>query len=195
MNKTEELSKIAETIAECRVCRKWGTGEPVAGEGNPDADIVFVGEAPGREEARTGRPFVGRSGRLLRSMICGIGLSEEEVYITSPVKFLPLKGTPSRENIRHGTTHLLRQLSIIQPEVIVLLGNTACLALLGRQAALTKEHGSSIRDRGVTYFLTYHPAYAVRFPDGKQGLRRDFAKLAGLLGLHPPQSGASSVLL
>jgi DNA polymerase len=181
MDKKKELSKIADEIEKCSACREWGTGKPVPGEGNPDATIVFIGEAPGREEARTGRPFVGRSGRLLRSMISGIGLAEEDVYITSPVKYLPLRGTPSRENIFHSRTHLLKQLSIIHPEIVVLLGSTACLALLDRKAGLTKEHGSVVREKGITYFLTYHPAYAMRFPAGKQEFLRDFRELARMI--------------
>ena len=149
------------------------------GEGNPDARIVFVGEAPGKQEANIGRPFIGRSGKLLRAMISGAGLSEEEVYITSPVKYLPLRGTPSRENILHAKTHLLKQLSIIRPEVVVLMGSTACLALLNRKVKMTKEHGSIIREGGRTYLLTFHPAYAMRFPEGKKAFILDFRTLSG----------------
>ena len=173
-DKGKELSKIADEIEKCSLCKKWGTGKPVPGEGNPDARIVFVGEAPGKQEARTGRPFIGRSGRLLRATISDVGLSEKDVYITSPVKYLPLRGTPSRENILHSRTHLFRQLSVISPRIVVLLGATACLALLDRKVEMTKEHGSIIRESGVTYFLTFHPAYALRFPEGKKGFLRDF---------------------
>lgn len=181
MNKKKELLKIAREIEKCALCRKWGTGEPVPGEGNPEAKIVFIGEAPGRQEARTGRPFVGRSGKLLRATILEAGLSDEDVYITSPVKYLPLRGTPSRENILHAKTHLLRQLSVISPEVIVLLGSVACFALLERKVEMTKERGSIVREKDATYFLTYHPAYALRFPAGKQAFRSDFIELARLI--------------
>ncbi len=181
MNKRNELLKIAREIERCDLCRKWGTGEPVPGEGNPEARIVFIGEAPGRQEAMTGRPFVGRSGKLLRATISESGLSEEEAFITSPVKYLPLRGTPSRENILHAKTHLLKQLSVIRPEMIVLLGSVACFALLERKVEMTKEHGSIVHERGATYFLTYHPAYALRFPAGKQAFRSDFRELARLI--------------
>lgn len=181
MNKSRELLKIAEEIVKCSLCKKWGTGKPVPGEGNPDARIVFIGEAPGKQEAKTGRPFIGRSGKLLRAMISDAGLPEEDVYITSPVKYLPLRGTPSRENILHARTHLLRQLSVISPGIVVLLGNTACLALLDRKVEMTKEHGNSICKDGITYFLTFHPAYALRFPEGKKGFIGDFKKLRGLI--------------
>ncbi len=181
MNKKKELLKIAEEIEKCSLCKKWGTGKPVPGEGNPDARIVFIGEAPGKQEAKTGRPFIGRSGKLLRLMISEAGLSEEEVYITSPVKYLPLRGTPSRENILHAKTHLFSQLSIIRPEIVVLMGSSACLALLERKVELTKEHGNVICEGGRSYLLTFHPAYAMRFPEGKKGFILDFRKLAKLI--------------
>jgi uracil-DNA glycosylase family 4 len=185
MNKQKELLKIAKEIEKCSLCRKWGTGEPVAGEGNPDARIVFIGEAPGKQEAKIGRPFIGRSGKLLRLMISEAGLSEEEVYITSPVKYLPLRGTPSRENIMHAKTHLLRQLSVIRPEIVVLMGSTACLALLNRKVEMMKEHGKIVREGGRTCLLTFHPAYAMRFPEGKKGFVLDFKKLAKHAGNCP----------
>ena len=183
MDKTRELSKIDDEIRKCAICRKWGRGKAVPGEGCPDARIVFVGEAPGKEEAATGRPFVGRSGRLLRAMIREIGLDEDDVFITSPVKYLPLGGTPSVENIRHGRVHLQRQLSVIGPKVIVLLGNTACFALFDRKLRLTSEHGTFIEKGERTHLITFHPAYALRFPLGKQGLIADFRKLEDLLSL------------
>jgi uracil-DNA glycosylase family 4 len=182
MNKAKELEKIAAEIRKCPHCRRWGKGAPVPGEGNPDAAIVLVGEAPGREEAVTGRPFVGRSGMFLRSVIKQAGLQLEEVYITSPVKYLPLGGTPLRENILHGSTHLLKQLSAIDPEIIVLMGSTACIALLNRRASITGEHGSVVRKEGRTYFITFHPAYAMRFPEGKKAFVADLRKLKRLTG-------------
>ncbi len=181
MNKNLLLERIAREIAACRACRKECTGTAVPGEGSADARIVFVGEAPGKEEARTGRPFVGRSGKLLRQAIGDIGLDEAEVYITSPVHYLPLWGTPSKAMIEHGREHLLRQLDIIQPDVIVLLGNTACVALLGAKVEITKHHGTAVEKDGRTLFITFHPAYALRFPEGKRQFLRDLKKLKTLL--------------
>jgi len=181
MLKKKGLLKIADEIEKCLVCKKWGTGKAVPGEGNPDAEIVFIGEAPGREEAKTGRPFVGRSGRLLREFIRELGLAEDDVFITSPVKYLPFRGTPSRENILHGREHLSRQFSVIDPKIVVLLGNTACVALLDRKVPITKEHGSTLHKDGRKYFITFHPAYALRFPTGKKALQRDFGILKKLI--------------
>jgi uracil-DNA glycosylase family 4 len=182
MNKAKELAKIADEIRRCPLCKRWGKGAPVPGEGNPDAAIVFVGEAPGREEAATGRPFVGRSGRFLRSVMKQAGFPPEEVYITSPVKYLPLRGTPLSGNILHGRTHLLKQLSVIDPKIIVLMGGTACIALLDRKASITGEHGSVVRKEDRTFFITFHPSYAMRFPEGKRAFVADLRKLKRFAG-------------
>lgn len=181
MNKTRELSKIAGQIERCSLCREWGVGKAVPGEGNPDAGVVFIGEAPGRKEAETGRPFVGRSGRLLRAMIREIGIDEKEVFITSPVQYLPLRGTPSKENIMHSRNHLLKQISVIDPRIIVLLGSTACLALLDRKVRITREHGNVVDKEGRTYLITFHPASASRFPAAKKGFLADFDILERLI--------------
>lgn len=179
-SRASKLSKIASRIERCRECRKWGTGKPVPGEGDPAARIVFVGEAPGKEEARTGRPFVGRSGKMLRKMFSEIGLDEEKIYITSPVKYLPDRGTPSRENILHGRTHLFEQLSTIKPRIVVLLGKVACFAVLDREISVTRKHGTILRKGETTYFITLHPAYANRFPSAGKKFLSDLHKLKKL---------------
>jgi len=181
MTKERALKRIAEEIAGCRSCRKGCTGKAVPGEGDADARVVFVGEAPGREEAKTGRPFVGRSGKLLRQTIREAGLTEEEVFITSPVHYLPDQGTPSKEMIRHGREHLFTQLAVIEPDIIVLLGNTACAAILDTKVEVMKQHGTAVRKDGRTYFITLHPAYAIRFTEGKKLFLRDFARLKRLI--------------
>ncbi len=181
MNKGKMLQNIAEEIARCSLCKKGGTGKVVPGEGNPDARVVFIGEAPGREEAKTGRPFIGRSGKFLRQMIKEAGLDENEVFITSPVHYLPLRGTPAKDSIIHGREHLFKQLSIIGPEIGVLLGNTACLALLDKKVEITRVHGKRVQQDGRTYLITFHPAYAMRFPEGKKQFIRDFKKLKRML--------------
>jgi uracil-DNA glycosylase family 4 len=181
MNKRKELQQIAEEIAQCRLCKKGGTGKPVPGEGNPDALVMFVGEAPGKTEAAIGRPFVGRSGKLLRSMIAELGLEENSVFITSPVHYLPVRGTPSPAMIEHGRTHLLKQIGVIRPRVIVLLGNAACRALLGKSVEIAREHGAVVEKDGISFLITFHPAFAMRFPEGRKKFIRDFAKLKAML--------------
>lgn len=181
MDKTSELQKIADQIETCKICKVGKSGKAVPGEGNPDADIVFVGEAPGRQEAKTGRPFVGRSGQLLRLLIKEIGLEEDKVYITSPVKYLPDKGTPSKKDIAHGRIHFAKQLDIIAPKIIVLLGSVAVQAVLEEKLSINKEHGKIIKKGGKVYFITFHPAAALRFPPIRKLILGDFEKLKTLV--------------
>lgn len=182
MNNDAALQKIATEIARCRICKIGTSGKPVPGEGNPDADIVFLGEAPGRTEAATGRPFVGRSGKLLRKLITDSGLQEDEVYITSPVKYLPDRGTPTKKDIKHGKMHLDKQLKVIQPKFIVLLGATACYAMLGNVIPVMKRHGEVIEIDGRRYLITIHPAAVLRFPKYAPLMIGDFKKIKKLTG-------------
>lgn len=181
MNKQKELERIAKEIDGCEICKQGKSGLPVPGEGNPDAKIVFMGEAPGKTEARTGRPFVGRSGKLLRQLIRENNLAEDRVFITSPVKYLPNKGTPSKSDIEHGMVHTQKQLDIIKPEYIVLLGNTAIQGLLKEKLQITKLHGKIIERDRVKYFLTFHPSAGLRFVKIKHKLHDDFLKLSILI--------------
>lgn len=180
-DKARALRRIAREIAHCPLCKKGGAGKPVPGEGHSSARIVFVGEAPGREEEKTGRPFIGRSGKFLRQAIKRIGLDEQEVFITSPVHYRPLRGTPSKEAVLHGRKHLLKQIAVIDPEVIVLLGNTARLAIFERDAGVIRRRGNLVEKDGRIHLITVHPAYAMRFPRGKARFTRDFAGLKKLL--------------
>lgn len=173
-NKQSALDAIADAIAQCTICQKDAVGLPVPGEGNPDADVVFIGEAPGKEEAATGRPFVGRSGQLLRELIRSIGLKEEEVYITSPVKYLPKHVTPREEEIVHGRNHLVEQFKIIDPKIIVLLGRVAALAVLGQPVVISKHHGRVLEKNHRRYLITFHPAAPLYSPKVRAELEADF---------------------
>lgn len=181
MNKQKALDNIAKEIENCAICRKDKSGKAVPGEGNSDADVVFIGEAPGKTEAKTGRPFVGRSGQLLRSLIREVGLREEAVYITSPVKYLPDRGTPTGEDIAHGRIHLMQQLDIIRPKIIVLLGRVAAQGVLQQKLAVMSQRGTIIEKDEKKYFLTIHPAAAIRFQKFKKLIIEDFEKLKELL--------------
>lgn len=183
MNKQKDLDNIAKEIAECEICKVDKSGKSVPGEGNPDAKVVFIGEAPGKQEALTGRPFIGRSGQLLRSLIRGINLNEQDVYITSPVKYLPDRGTPTPADIAHGQTHLMKQFAVIQPKIVVLLGRVAAEGVLKKKVKVSLEHGHVIEEEGnIKYFLTFHPAAALRFPNKyKPLLQEDFDKINELM--------------
>lgn len=195
MNKQKLLNEIAKEIDNCKICILGKSGLPVPGEGNSDADIVFIGEAPGKKEAATGRPFIGRSGQLLRSLIREVGLKEDDVFITSPVKYLPNGpdgtpgGTPKPADVAHGRIHLMAQFDVIQPKIIVLLGGVAALGVLEMKIPVKSEHGKIIvRSAGsgsskkdMSYMVTLHPAAALRFPPLKLLIKEDFEKLKILL--------------
>jgi uracil-DNA glycosylase family 4 len=181
MDKQKALDKIAKEIENCSICKEGKSGKAVPGEGNPNADIIFMGEAPGKTEAATGRPFIGRSGKLLRTLIKEAGLQEEEVYITSPVKYLPDRGTPTPKDIAHGKLHLDKQLAIINPKAIVLLGSVAVQGVLGRKIPVKTEHGKIIEEDGRKYLVTLHPAAGLRFPPLKKLLIEDFKKVKNLV--------------
>lgn len=182
MDKRKALDEITKEIERCKICKIGSSGKAVAGEGNPNADVVFLGEAPGREEAKTGRPFIGRSGKYLRSLIRGIGLKEDDVYITSPVKYLPDRGTPTKKDIEHGMVHLSKQLDVIQPKLAVLLGKTSAYAIFCEDIPIMKVHGEVREKDRRNYFLTLHPAAAIRIQKFKPVIEGDFGKLKELLG-------------
>jgi DNA polymerase len=179
--KEKELLKITKEIENCAECKLGKSGMAVPGEGSADAKIIFVGEAPGRTEAATGRPFVGRSGKLLRKFINESGLKEEDVFITSPVKYLPDYITPKPSDIAHGKTHFDRQIEVIDPKIIVLLGRVACLAVLNKNIPVVLRHGEILQKNGKNYFITVHPAAAIRFTKMKKTFEEDFRKLASLV--------------
>lgn len=181
MHKEESLSEIAKAIVNCSECQKDTIGKSVPGEGNPDAAVVFVGEAPGKQESLTGRPFIGRSGQLLRQVIKDIGLDPIHVFITSVGKYLPKKGTPTPTQIAHGRIHLMKQLAIINPKIVVLLGSVAVQGVLQEKIPVKTLHGTTRDVDGRIYFLTIHPAAALRFPPLKQVFLQDFQILKDLL--------------
>lgn len=180
-SRQKQLDEIAREIDSCELCKVNKTGLAVPGEGSAEAKVVFIGEAPGKEEAKTGRPFVGRSGKVLRSLIAALGYKEQDVFITSPVKRLPVHVTPTEEEIDHGRVHLDAQLAIISPKVVVMLGRVAGVALLKRNFSIGKDHGTFIEEHGRTYFLTYHPAAPLYSPSIKVELVNDFNKLKKFL--------------
>ncbi len=182
MNKKLALEKLASQITKCKICQARKSGKAVPGEGSADAKIVIIGEAPGRKEAATGRPFVGRSGQYLRKLIREfLELEEDSVFITSPVKYLPDYKTPKLSDITHGQTHLNKQLAIIKPKIIVLLGAVAQKALLDQTFPVLKKHAKIIETDGRKYFITLHPAAALRFPPLQKLIEADFKKLKKLI--------------
>ena len=142
---------------------------------------MFVGEAPGKEEAKTGRPFIGRAGKVLRALIAEAGLKKEDVFITSAVKYLPQHVTPTPAEVAHGRIHLFKQLDAIRPKVVVLLGRVAVLAVLERNVSIAKEHGTVVEQKGRHYLIAYHPAAPLYAPKVKVEIVKDFEKLKRLI--------------
>jgi len=154
----------------------------VPGEGAADAAIMFIGEGPGQQEDRQGRPFVGPAGQLLNELLQGIGLRREQVFITNIVKCRP-PGNRDPEPSEIGACHdyLLAQIAIIVPKIICTLGRFAAQALIDPALSITREHGKSRRLSGILYLPIYHPAAALHQARLITALESDFTQLRALL--------------
>ena len=151
------------------------------GEGSPDAEVMFIGEAPGAQEDAQGRPFVGASGKLLGTMLESISLSREQVYITNIVKYRPPSNRdPKPVEIAAMMPYLQRQIDIIQPKLIVFLGRHAMNVLLP-ELKIGQAHGKVVRQDGNVYLPLYHPAAALYNPGQRQTLFDDFAGIPAAL--------------
>jgi uracil-DNA glycosylase len=158
----------------------------VFGVGDPNADLMFVGEAPGFHEDKQGYPFVGQAGKLLDQLLGGIGLSREQVYIANVIKCRPPGNRdPQPDEIEACESHLFRQLELIRPKVVATLGNFATKLLSGKPHGITRVHGrpqeTTLRGRPVLLYPLYHPAAALYTPAMLRTLEDDFARLPGLL--------------
>ena len=167
----------------------------VFGSGDPAADLMFVGEAPGFHEDKQGVPFVGAAGKLLDQLLAGIGLSRADVYVANVLKCRPPGNRdPLPEEIEACEGHLWRQIELIQPRVVATLGNFATKLLSGRPTGITRVHGqeqeTTLGGSRVLLYPIYHPAAALYTPRMLEVLRSDFARLPELLGREvapPPQ--------
>ena len=158
----------------------------VPGEGSLDAEVMLVGQAPGAREDKEGRPFVGISGRLLDSLIGRAGLKRSSCYITSVVQFFPPRNrVPAPDEIEVGKDFLLRQIGIVNPRIVVLLGSVAAKAVIGADNIM-QRHGTIIKKGGRTYFLTLHPAAAVRLKKNIPLIEKDFEKLKTFVRIASP---------
>jgi uracil-DNA glycosylase family 4 len=183
-----ELRTYAEANAACTKCRlSEGRTQVVFGVGNPDADLMFVGEAPGFHEDKQGYPFVGQAGKLLDKLLEGIGLARADAYVANVLKCRPPGNRdPAPDEIEACEPHLFRQLELVQPRVVASLGNFATKLLSGKQIGITRVHGQeqqvTIGGRSVLLFPLYHPAAALYTPAMLKVLEADFARLPALLG-------------
>ena len=192
------MRRLSEEIQKCRLCGLCsGRKNPVVGEGNLDAALMLVGEAPGRTEDEMGRPFVGAAGQHLDRLLQHIGLDREDVYIGNVVKCRPPNNRrPRPEEIEACSPHLERQLEIIEPGVIAPMGNSSIGYLMARfglkHAPIGRIHGRQFRADApwgvVVLFSLYHPAAAIYTRDLERVMMEDFEDLGGLLRRMDPPS-------
>ncbi|MCJ7482964.1 MAG: uracil-DNA glycosylase [Thermodesulfovibrionales bacterium] len=169
-NKESAMTLLREEIAECGRCKlSQKRTHIVFGEGNPDARLMFIGEAPGREEDVQARPFVGDAGMLLTRLIEKMGLKREEVYIANIVKCRPpMNRDPEKDEIQQCREFLERQIDIIRPDIIMSLGRIAASTLMGNEKLkITAIRGKIFDYRGIPLVPTFHPAYLMRNPKDK----------------------------
>ena len=166
----ESIGAIAEVIAQCRRCPLYSTAKnPVPGEGNPHADLVCVGEAPGQNEDETGRPFIGQAGQLLTKILGAINLAREDVFIVNVLKHRPPGNrNPRPEEVEACSPYLVRQLELIRPKVIVAFGTFAAQTLLNTKLPIGQLRGKVHRYYGTPLVATYHPAALLRNPAWKR---------------------------
>jgi DNA polymerase len=183
-----KLQAYADSVAGCTRCRlAQGRTQVVFGSGNPRADLMFVGEAPGFHEDKQGLPFVGQAGKLLERLLAGIGMARADVFICNVLKCRPPGNRdPQPDEIEACESHLFKQIELIEPTVVATLGNFATKLLSGRPLGITRVHGqeqeATIGSRNVLLYPLYHPAAALYTPAMLKVLESDFARLPELLG-------------
>jgi len=185
----QALRIIREDLGACTRCplHKQGRKQIVFGVGNPQAALMFVGEAPGADEDELGEPFVGRAGQLLNNMIKAMGIRRDDVYIANVIKCRPPGNrVPERDECETCSPFLLRQIAAIQPHVIVALGAVAAKTLLAINAPMAELRGRWYDFRGIKLAVTYHPAFLLRDPRQKKEAWKDLQRVMKELGLAAP---------
>ncbi len=185
----QALRLIREDIGDCTRCvlHKQGRKQIVFGVGNPRAELMFIGEAPGADEDQQGEPFVGRAGQLLNNMIKAMGIRREDVYIANIIKCRPPGNrTPEREECETCSPFLMRQIAAIQPKAIVALGAVAAKTLLAINAPMMELRGRWYDFRGTKLAVTYHPAFLLRDPRQKKETWKDLQMVMKYLGMPMP---------
>ena len=179
IEKLDSLDAIAKQVRNCTRCSLYKTAtNPVPGEGDPNADLVCVGEAPGAKEDETGRPFIGQAGQLLTKILAAIDLTREQVFICNVLKHRPPGNrNPLPEEVEACSPYLIRQLELIKPKVIVAFGSFAAQTLLNSKTSIGQLRGLVHQYHGIPLIVTYHPAALLRNPAWKRPTWED-VKLA-----------------
>src|ERR1041385_4618845 len=181
-NLLADLEKIALACEKCRLAKT--RTQVVYGVGNPNADLMFIGEAPGRDEDIQGQPFVGRAGQLLTDIIKAMKLTRDDVYIANVIKCRPPENrTPEPDELEACRPWIRRQIEIIQPKVIVTLGRFALQSLTEKSYGITAVRGQWLDYNGIKVMPTYHPAYLLRNPAAKKDVWSDMKKVMAELGI------------
>lgn len=175
----ESFEKLRDTCLKCSRCGlRAGAKQVVFGEGNPNAEIMFVGEAPGRQEDEQGRPFVGAAGNLLNKIFAAAGINRDDVFITNVAKCRPPGNRlPRSEEVNTCRLFLNAQIKFIDPLIIVCLGALATQTLINPQARITRIRGQWFEKNGIKILPTYHPAALLRDPSKKRPVWNDFQEL------------------
>ena len=173
------LESFGIKISGCRKCELGGTRTKfVFGKGNPDSEVVFIGEAPGQDEDLQGIPFVGRAGKLLDEILAGLEFTDKEIYICNILKCRPPKNRdPLPDEIEKCEPYLWKQLELIRPKIIVALGRIAAQTLLQSKQSLSNLKKTVHNYRGIPLFLTYHPAFILRNNNYRSNLEEDLRKV------------------
>ena len=173
------LDSVRTELGDCKRCKLARTRSRIVfGAGNPAADLVFVGEAPGFEEDRQGLPFVGRAGQLLTKIIEAIDLRREDVYICNVLKCRPPDNrNPEPEEVETCSPFLRAQLGVIRPKIVCCLGTFAAQTILGKKDPISKLRGQLHEIDGVRYMATFHPAYLLRNPEKKREVWEDMKRV------------------
>ena len=181
--RTEALETVRDDLGDCERCRLHsGRNQLVFGDGAEQPELVFVGEGPGFEEDRAGKPFVGRAGKLLDKMIRAMGLRREAVYICNVVKCRPPGNrTPNPEEIEACSPFLIRQIEALRPKAVCALGACAARTLLETSRPISQLRGKVHIRRGIPLIATFHPAYLLRSPEQKAAAWRDLQDLLKIL--------------
>ena len=181
-NLLEDLQRLAAVCEKCRLAKT--RTQVVYGVGSPKADLMFIGEAPGRDEDIQGKPFVGRAGQLLTDIIKAMKLTRDDVYIANVIKCRPPENrNPEPDELDACRPWIRRQIEIIQPKVIVTLGRFALQSLTGKSYAISSVRGQWLDDDGIKVMPTYHPAYLLRNPAAKKEVWSDMKKVMAELGI------------
>ncbi|MEE2964919.1 MAG: uracil-DNA glycosylase [Acidobacteriota bacterium] len=177
------LEQVRGELGDCTRCKlHQGRTTLVFGVGRPDADLMFVGEAPGRDEDQQGEPFVGPAGQLLTKIIEAIGLTRDQVYIANVIKCRPPQNrNPELDEVQTCAPFLFQQLDVIRPRVVVALGAFAVRTLLRSEQSISRLRGQVFDYRGAKLVPTFHPAFLLRSPDRKRDVWQDMKKVRALL--------------